>query len=73
MDVGAVKRLLRSLAAFEGLGGLEFRVPPDFCRCFSSATIGFDSENLAATQADPQPFRSQMIHWMCSLAPAELS
>ena len=32
MDVGAVERLLRSLAAVEGLGGLEFRVP---CGVFS--------------------------------------
>ena len=62
MDVGAVERLLRSLAAFEGLGGLEFRVPAEFSRCFSSATIGFNSTNLAAPKAGPQPFRSQMIH-----------
>ena len=31
MDVGAVERLLRSLA-FEGLGGLEFRVPAEVSR-----------------------------------------
>ena len=33
MDVGAVERLLRSLA-FEGLGGLEFRVPAEVSRWF---------------------------------------
>ena len=33
MDVGAVERLLRSLA-FEGLGGLEFRVPAEVARWF---------------------------------------
>ena len=32
MHVGAVERLLRSLAAFEGLGGLEFRVPAEVSR-----------------------------------------
>ena len=59
MDVGAVERLLRSLA-FEGLGGLEFRVPAEVSR-WSFAAIGFNSQNLAAPKADPQPFRSQMI------------
>ena len=37
MDVGAVERLLRSLA-FEGLGGLEFRVPAEVARWFFAAT-----------------------------------
>ena len=32
--VGAVERLLRSLAAFEGLGGLEFRVSAEVSRGF---------------------------------------
>ena len=36
MDVGAVERLLRSLA-FEGLGGLEFRVPAEVARWFFAA------------------------------------
>ena len=35
MDVGAVERLLRSLAAFAGLGGLEFRVSSGICGVFS--------------------------------------
>ena len=35
MDVGAVERLVRSLA-FEGL--LEFRVPAEVARCFFAAT-----------------------------------
>ena len=60
MDVGAVARRLRSLAAFEGLGGLEFRVPVEVSRWFFAA-IGFNPQNLAAPKADPQPFRSQMI------------
>ena len=37
MDVGAVERLLRSLA-FEGLGALEFRVPAEVARWFFAAT-----------------------------------
>ena len=37
MDVGAVELLLRSLA-FEGLGGLEFRVPVEVSRWFFAAT-----------------------------------
>eukprot|EP00439_Symbiodinium_sp_Y106_P031209 s7083_g3.t1 len=37
MDVGAVERLLRSLA-LEGLGGLEFRVPAEVSRWFFAAT-----------------------------------
>ena len=37
MDVGAVARRLRSLAAFEGLGGLEFRVPVEVSRWFFAA------------------------------------
>ena len=50
MDVGAVERLLRSLA-FEGLGGLEFRVPAEVD----------GSQNLAAPKAGLQPLRSQLI------------
>ena len=60
MDVGAVERLLRSLA-FEGLWGLEFRVPVEVARWFFAATIGFNSQNLAAPKAGLQPLRSQLI------------
>ena len=55
MDVGAVERLLRSLA-FEGLGGLEFRVLDGFLQ-----QLGFNSQNLAAPKAGLLPLRSQLI------------
>ena len=67
VDVGAVERLLRAFAAFEGLGAVEFRVPDVFPQ-----QPGFNSGNFAAPKADPQPFRGQMVQQMCSLAPAEL-
>ena len=54
MDVGAVERLLRSLA-FEGLGGLEFRVPAEVPRWFFAATR-FQLNNLTAPKASPEPF-----------------
>ena len=58
MDVGAVERLLRSLA-FEGLGGLEFRVPAEVDGFLQQ--LGFNSQNLAAPKAGLQPLRSQLI------------
>ena len=53
MDVGAVERLLRSLA-FEGLGGLEFRVPAEVDVFLQQ--LGFNSNNLTAPKANPEPF-----------------
>ena len=45
MDVGAVERLLTSLA-FEGLGGLEFRVPAEVSRWVFAATRFQHTESL---------------------------
>ena len=59
MDVGAVERLLRSLA-FEGLGGLEFRVPAEVADGFLQQ-LGFNSNNLTAPKAGLLPLRSQLI------------
>ena len=53
MDVGAVERLLRSLA-FKGLGDLEFRVPAEVDGFWQQ--LGFNSNNLTAPKANPEPF-----------------
>ena len=53
MDVGAVERLLRSLA-FEGLGVLSFGCLRRLMVFLQQ--LGFNSNNLTAPKANPEPF-----------------
>ena len=59
MDVGAVERLLRSLA-FDGSGVLGFGCLRRLLDGFLQQ-LGFNSQNLAAPKAGLLPLRSQLI------------